>query len=308
MKNKKISRRSALRSIAGAGLAVGSIGTVNARRRSDSEQTYMQAVRLRSRLKKLQQLPAGSPEAKRLEAETRPGFQQYLSQDPREAFRNYLTNAGFSWSFAHGERVSEEDEEVGTQAYDISKLSIDITLTIDCYNENEVFVDCFWDFDPKCTTYAWEKNGGNSPNDVIGMYWPSTDYSRIDNSEYTTNKYVLVGGEYGDLDSNGIAAEFNDADAWYFQSDATEPDCSGLSAGVGIYGGYGCKAIQNNPEDRPATRLVSGDYRHTQGSCGINSVGIGTGGLSVGYSCGDPLVWDYTLDEGEDGSSSNCAP
>lgn len=303
------SRRSVLRSIVGASLPLGVVGTASAGRsrprRSRLPTDHARAVKLRSVLNKLKRLPADSQEVKKIKRRIPSEFRSYLSQEPQEGFRNFIADRGHEWRYKHSEFPPEN--QVSAQAYDESKLNIDITLSYDCGTVNRVVADCYWEFEKKCILFPWETKGGKLPNDVIGMWWPSTDYSRIDGSEYTTNQYVKVGGQYGNLDPNGIAVEYNDLDAWNFQTPQSDSKtCSGLAAGSAIYGGFGCTLLQNNPNDPPVSRLVSGKYQHTDGGAGIQSISIGTSGLSVTFGGGNPTVWTHTLDEGEDGSSGNC--
>ncbi|WP_147435657.1 hypothetical protein [Halobellus sp. Atlit-38R] len=286
---KNISRRSVLAGIAGSSLSIGAIGSANAKEKGDFDEHMRRARNLRKAVSQYQDIK-GKTERKEFKHQVKNEFKSYLSKSPEKAYRQYIADGGFGSSYRSGNHKftpnQEQNNEVGTEAYQSSMFNWTLTLSYDCDDYTRTWADLYFYFDDLCETYE----PAADPNDVVGLYFPSTDYSRVDGSEYSTD-HCYVGGTDGDLDPNGIAWEYDD---WAALQDESGT-CPSPDASVGM------KLIQNDPDESATTRLVAMDYKHTAGNCGISSISVGTGGVSIGFSCGDPLEWSITDDQGEDG-------
>lgn len=265
------SRRNVLRT---AGLAaaatVGGASVVSADRPSDVEARYHEAVEKREKSGK------------------------------HKVFVRYLENHGFDVDTAHYETQIDRSNGDYSAEYDDpesnpSGFSVDIVLSNHCNKDNRMFVDYYWTFhdvDPRNSSDATDTHVGFEPHDTPGIYWSSTDYSRITDTEYS-GSYCLIGGGYGDYDPNGIVWEYQDRKHYMDKQEANNYDYEG---DISSYAG--CQVARESPSDPAYKRAVQIDYYHTYNSCSISSVSVGSGGVSISGSC-DTNRWGFTKEKGE---------
>lgn len=268
---RPITRRNVLKS---AGLSavtvVGSGSVVSAATPNDTDGHYQRAIELRNR--------SGN----------------------HQVFLRYLRNHDFEVQTKHFEtEISRGGGDISAQyddpATNSSGFSVDISLSNHCSLDNRMFIDYYWTFhnvDARDDGDATATHRGYDPYDAAGIYWSSTDYSRVTNTEYS-DSYALVGGAYGDYNSNGIAWEYQDRKHYLDKQEANNYHYTG---DISSYAG--CQVSRESPEDPAYTRSVQIDYIHTFNSCSFTGVSVGTGGVSLQGGC-DTDTWDYTAEKGE---------
>jgi len=220
-----------------------------------------------------------------------------------EQAREYLRDHGFTVNSREvtataPDRVLEDhsnpepDRDISPQQVDDDHVEGTISIS---YSPDSVY---------RWAEFKWEINlepptdSGAVPADVVGLYWPSTDYSRIDDSE--------DGGEFvdlptddptvGALDPNGLAVNYRDFDHHQHQSEDHPYDWD--------FGSWmDVKLRPEDPDDPPESRLVTAEYTHTWRDVplgGINDITVGASGLDVSLDLGsDQWTNEWDKDEVE---------
>ncbi|MFB1065290.1 hypothetical protein [Natrinema sp. H-ect4] len=222
----------------------------------------------------------------------------------RDRFKNFLKNNGFRVE-SSSRKISFRDKTdtggISTQQLYVRTMDAEITLSEYCRSPEYTFVDFSWGFD-----MGEMYQSGDKANDVIGIYYPYDSYNRIVGSQHG-GEYVEAPGEndpsVGDLDTNGVAFEWNDKKHHNNVSDSSWPQ---LGSHCGL------KLKKDNPSDPPEERIVIVDYKHSYRrypvpTAAIESISISVGGLSVGFGA-NVQSWDANWEKSEKELEKHCVP
>jgi len=190
--------------------------------------------------------------------------------------------------------------DVSTEELAKSYFHHELTLSYTCDPDVLAF-DYRWEHENVCPSNLRD---GEDPRDVAALHWQTDDYTyKADSKVVGYNTYLDK--DDGDIETNGLAAEYDDA------QDSYEETNRDGACGVTVDSFLGGKVYIENDDD-PRTRAWNMDYYHyyKNTNCSIDSVSLSsTGGISVSFSCSkDVANWHIQGYQEEDTADEGCCP
>lgn len=218
-----------------------------------------------------------------------------------DSFLKHLKNNGIKGEVREQTfDVQRPSSDVSTERYFDDQLTLKLKISYDCQESDYVWIDADWSWDNVCKATG---HGGEEPHDVIGIYWASTDYSRVTNTGLL-GRYTLLDETHGDYNTTGLAVEYED---WNHYNSALEENSDGYMCTGGVSSSMGCKAGIHDPSQSPDMRKVKCEYHHTHSGCGINSVTVDSSGVGFSWDCWSNVdSFEYQVEKGEQNASNEC--
>jgi len=283
-----INRRSVLKAI-GSGAAVTTLasGAVGAASNKDSNDpilqaslTLMQKTKRKEKKKLNNKQKNGNLKESRLLSElgVSPKSQvgNYLNSNPEALVSRAATERGINkrvkflnkhnrhaqFSSKHNlSRYQKESDSGGfsTQYISEDEISCWIVTGYSSYNGADEWVDC---------NYSISGNGGDNPEDVVSIAWPSGDFDLVENGAYKHN-----------MNAGSLKSSSFDSAVWNF----ADGRACGITCDLEFtVGGH---------LERLATQgKFETTYQHGYGGCGSLSVSVSYGNVSVTPTCGKSSV------------------
>ena len=202
------------------------------------------------------------------------------------------------WGTWNVPQVGGSSDGVSTEKLPQSSFSHSLTLSYTC-NSDEMVVDYMWTHDYVCPPNNYD---GEAPRDVAGLHWQTDDYTYLKGTKYT-GEYVFLDKDDGDIETNGLVAEYEDGNHAHDVSNGS------TSCGVTMSSYFGGTVYIEN-SDPPYSRTVNMDYYHYYNSidCGITGVSLSADGvIDVSMDCWDNVEnWHIQGYEDEEIANDTC--